>query len=280
MFTRDTPLETASGVKAGTPWYAAPEQLIDFKLADERADVYGLGRMLEYILDFVPTDDQSGRESSRKLEYCVTRSTAQVPDNRYQSVDAFLADIQLILEQPQILERPEDIGLSLVQSILEHGDFAANSTAPLAQLLFEHRDDYRLVTRLLPRLPNPILGGLVANHVEPMRHVLINYVAFLREPLATDYALSACRTLEAIYEAAKDTGVQVIAAENLISIASKYDLWEVGYLIARIIGNEHEPQILLALRQFFSNNPEEAKWSEQFLRNVNMPTALRRVIRA
>jgi serine/threonine protein kinase len=279
-FTRDTPLETATGVRAGTPWYAAPEQLVDFKLADQKADVYGLGRILQYILGFVPANDQFGQELRRKLEYCITRSTAQDPNNRYHSVEMLLADVRLILEQPEILERPEDMGLALVQGILELGDFSANSTAPLAQLLFEHRDDYRLIVGLLPRLPDPILRSLFTDHVEPLQNVLLNYVAFLREPLATDYALSACKVLEAIYEVSGDSRVRIIAAENMISIAAKYDLWEVGYLVARIIGNERNPEILMELRQFFSNNTEEAKWCEQFVRKVNMPAALRRVIRA
>ena len=34
----------------GTPVFAAPEQLVDAELADERSDVYSLGRLLQYML--------------------------------------------------------------------------------------------------------------------------------------------------------------------------------------------------------------------------------------
>ena len=44
-----TDLSIASG-GLGTPVFAAPEQLEDAELADERSDIYSLGRLLHYML--------------------------------------------------------------------------------------------------------------------------------------------------------------------------------------------------------------------------------------
>jgi eukaryotic-like serine/threonine-protein kinase len=278
LFTRDTPLETQTNAQGGTPWYAAPEQLIDFKSADERADIYGLGRILEHILRYARVHDAEAEDTQRKLNYCVARATAQNPASRYGTVDALIADFRLILEQPQLLERPEDSGLALVQGLLEAGQFESGDTAPLAQLLFQYRDNYRLMIRLVPRLPAPILRSLFLDHAEPMRQVLDSYIGFLREPLATDYAQSACKVLEAIYEISPSQDIRGTAITTIVSIASTYDLWDVGYIIARIIDNEHDPAVLLELREHFTANPEDGRWCAPFVRNLNMPNLLSQVI--
>lgn len=85
---------------AGTPAYAAPEQLTDPSRVDGRADLHALGRVLhECSTGFRATDSESGPRAL--VERGIAPAVAQLldgllahdPDDRYPDARAFLADV-------------------------------------------------------------------------------------------------------------------------------------------------------------------------------------------
>jgi hypothetical protein len=63
----------------------------------------------------------------KRLAYCVKRATAAQPEDRYQSVDALLSDLDLLLEQPHLLLRSEAVALGLMRDLLSTQDFSVAS---------------------------------------------------------------------------------------------------------------------------------------------------------
>ena len=274
-FTRDTPWVTSTGVGIGSPWFAAPEQWQDFRQADASADVFALGRILQLILS--PNGDRIQTEY-RRLEYCIRRATAEQPSERHSNADELLADLRLLIEEPQALQRPEDAALRMVQGILAGGTFGPDEVRPLVRVLFENRDDYRLLVGLLPRLPSPLLAGLFAADEAAMADVLVEYDVYLQEPLAVAYAQAAVHVLENVYIASEETRIRVIALKRIIALAATYDLWESGYIIARIIGDEQDPQALIAVGRMLNQTPTLVEWCRPFLRNVSLPPLVRQAL--
>ena len=95
---RDNDESTVSGVAMGTPGYMAPEQLTG--AADERADVYGLGGILGFLLtrehphlpdSTFDLDPELGVPPP--LRAVCERARAAEPAARYQSVAELRADI-------------------------------------------------------------------------------------------------------------------------------------------------------------------------------------------
>ncbi|WP_433293036.1 serine/threonine-protein kinase [Actinoplanes sp. CA-030573] len=192
-YTRDTPFQTETGVGFGTEGFAAPEQWLDLRSVDHRADIFSLGRLLEYVLSVVVPADSP---LVRRLEYCIRTSTARNRNERYQSADELAADLRLALDRPTSLQRPVDTVLTMVQGLLESGVFDGPATRELAQFLLENRHDYRLMLSMLPRIPARLWAALARHHAAVLPAVLESYVEILESPLAVDSAMAAMRLLE------------------------------------------------------------------------------------
>ncbi|MFP2912249.1 serine/threonine-protein kinase [Pyxidicoccus sp. 3LFB2] len=94
---------TSTHVSMGTLSYMAPEQRVDAKNADARADIFSLGVMLyEWLTGEVPlgTFDLPSRRRQGvdpKLDAIVTRCLKPDPEDRYPSVTALIADLQFLV---------------------------------------------------------------------------------------------------------------------------------------------------------------------------------------
>lgn len=271
-YTRDTPFETESHVGGGTPGFAAPEQWIDLRSVDHRADIFSLGRMLEYILQVT---DLPGSPLSRRLEYCIRTASAASPKDRYRSVDEFAADFKLAVERPTSLQRPVDTALEMVQGLIEEGNFEAEATRPLAQFLLENRRDYRLMLSMMPRIPVSLLSSLLGQHTAAMLPVIEAYSAVLEEPLALDSVLTSLRFLEEILSISEDGSIRELSLLTVVKVASHHDIAEANYIAVRCITSEADESVVQSLAYSIRTDPQMASWCERNLGKASLPPVLR-----
>ncbi len=275
-YTRDASFQTRTGMMAGTPWYAAPEQFMDLRRVDHRADIFGLGRLLEYLLG---TAVPAGSALRRRLEYCVRTSTAQRPDDRYQSIEDLAADLRLVLEQPRAVQRPVDAALGMVQELLAQGMFDAAATRPLAQVLCEYRHDARLMLGMLPRIPAVVWTSLLDHHIAATREVLRGYLTVLEEPLAVDSVTAAMRLLDDVFDMSRDDEVHETCLLALLRLAVRYDIAELAAITARCVAEEDSSTVLQALARHLRDDPLLAVWCAEHLGAGGLAPILRDAIR-
>jgi serine/threonine protein kinase len=107
--------DTAPGAAVGTPGYMAPEQLAGGSSAiDERADVFGLGGILCFLLtgDHPPAGLPSGTRwlaVPAPLRAICERARAAAPDMRYCSVSDLAADVANYLDALPVTAHREDL---------------------------------------------------------------------------------------------------------------------------------------------------------------------------
>ena len=94
---------TSTHVSMGTLSYMAPEQRVDAKNADARADIFSLGVILyEWLTGEVPlgTCDPPSRRKpglDPRLDAIVTKCLKPDPEDRYPSVRALIADLEILV---------------------------------------------------------------------------------------------------------------------------------------------------------------------------------------
>jgi hypothetical protein len=107
---------TQTGSIMGTCDYMAPEQAMNVKTADRRADIYSLGCTLYYLLTGKTMyGGETGMEkvfahrenpipplpgASKTLEAVFRRMVAKQPEDRYQSMADLIADLQMCVGKP------------------------------------------------------------------------------------------------------------------------------------------------------------------------------------
>ncbi|MEZ5304085.1 MAG: serine/threonine-protein kinase [Verrucomicrobiales bacterium] len=90
---------TRTNIAMGTPRYMAPEQLESPKTVDHRADIYSTGAMLYEMLTGTPPRGRyrpasKAGHAPRCLDAAIHRALMPSPEERYERIAAFKADLQ------------------------------------------------------------------------------------------------------------------------------------------------------------------------------------------
>lgn len=198
---------TLSDEFVGTPAYASPEQIrLDHSQIDVRTDVYSLGvvlfqaltgempyelpRNLAQLIEIVehspPRRPSSlNRRIDRELDNIVLKTLEKERARRYQSVDAFAADIRRYLAGDAVLAHSPSVLYQLRKLMLRHRVAASLAAALLLSLIVfaavgwklrgdEHAarlaaEDEKARLRQASSFPLDVFGALVRDGGETMR---------------------------------------------------------------------------------------------------------------
>jgi serine/threonine protein kinase len=101
------PLETAHGAVLGTPGYMAPEQARgDVERLDERADIYSLGAILQFLI----AARAHGTQTTPRVLTAIARKAMDAdPAGRYASASELGQDIARYVDGLPVLAYPENV---------------------------------------------------------------------------------------------------------------------------------------------------------------------------
>jgi len=133
---------TSTGTQMGTPMYMSPEQVRDSKEIDWRTDIYSLGVVLFYMLNgdapYKSTETSSFDIQSKivfeefpkldnlpELNEIIAKATAKKPDDRYQTCEEFMFELQKVEKNLNI--STEKIKSKPVEKTIEKKSFVADN---------------------------------------------------------------------------------------------------------------------------------------------------------
>jgi len=101
---------TDHGAVMGTPGYMSPEQARgDVEHLDARSDIFSLGTLLRFLLTdgFSDSPPVRARGLDKSLESIIGKATANVPQDRYESVSELAIDVSRYLDGVAVGAHPE-----------------------------------------------------------------------------------------------------------------------------------------------------------------------------
>ncbi len=93
-------------VKAGTPKYAAPEQMTKGNLVDQRADIYSLGLIILEMCTGSLVDRTASTVQNPNFKLIINRATQPAPENRYHDCREILSDLNSQVITGTSLQQP------------------------------------------------------------------------------------------------------------------------------------------------------------------------------
>jgi eukaryotic-like serine/threonine-protein kinase len=149
----------------GSYWYTAPEQWKQARSADERSDIFSLGKILqELVTGEYPIGNEMPASTLRPV---VEKATSNNPAQRFPNAAAFLAAVERAIATPdERWETPEDVAKRLFERVRLPKPAAAalEEFFTWAQGLDENdTDDMRALTQVLPWISSWSIGQLWAD---------------------------------------------------------------------------------------------------------------------
>jgi len=103
-----TTVVTGHGTVMGTPGYMSPEQeLGETEKIDARSDIFSLGALLKFVA--ASAEGDKNQRLPRALQAICEKATAKQPEQRYESVSEFAADVSRHLDGLPISAYSENV---------------------------------------------------------------------------------------------------------------------------------------------------------------------------
>jgi hypothetical protein len=246
--------KTNIGDYLGTFMYMAPEQMADAKRADERSEVYSLGRIL-YSLYTGPlwgvVQDTSRIDPGAAL--IIDRCTQVDSDRRYQSVkDLKEAWSRMFEQNPK--EAETDELKALTEKLSGQPSIAAPEFDRLIHLLRTYAGDPAVLHEVVMKMKARLVQEIYGTNRDFMRRIINDFVEHANSQswgyAYTDDIGNVCRTL---FKALNDYEIRATLIHCLLEVGYSHNRFHVMGIFKELIEARKQPGEGLAIYNRFKD---------------------------
>jgi serine/threonine protein kinase len=224
----DSTRHTITGFGMGTFLYMAPEQMTDAKNADERSDIYSLGRILLEMFTgrlASPVTDTSSLDDG--IAHVIEKCTKTDPNRRYQSVADLKQEFLTVLGVNQSLS-PYDEITALIGQLVSKARPERKGAERLLDLLAQNRSDTDMIHEVVMALPEQVASILLDIDRNQMRSIMTAFVSHTTSQswgfTYTDSIGTQCKRL---YNALPDPQIRAELIHCVMDVGSGHNRWYV-----------------------------------------------------
>lgn len=262
LMSGSTTITVADGV-LGTIQYAAPEQLADGHTADQRADVFSIGRIFFEMLTGKPAFPYLDIMSvaSRYRQVILTATDVNV-DRRYSTVAKMLRDVRLLSNGIEQLRSPAERVRGFVEAFKD-GVATLSDEFAVATVLMDHSDDAEVYLRVLPTAPPSMLAAIADRNVGFYRAIITAFDRLADNTFRWEEVDPLALFLKRVYFTSEDMEVRQMVLRRLLILGTTHHRFYVrtcfvdvakdalrdetyALAIARLLEDEHEARAFVA----------------------------------
>lgn len=247
---------TTSGAQLGTYVWAAPEQYSSPDTADHRTDIYSLGRILEYAATgSVPGSAIEYERIPKGYRFIVEKACRTDLDQRYQSVDELLKDLDVIENSDFEMTRPDKI-LDALESLI--GSREENKINDLLNRLLTTDDG--TLREVFPKVPLQLLEMMYGVDPVKFKAALEAYDSAVKGSLEFKYCDVAARFYCDLFFMTEDPDIRKIIVARLPLMAVVNNRFQVRKVFGQLLESVWDNELVLFIREKLLDNPDAAKW--------------------
>ena len=233
---------TSSNVGMGTPDFRSPEQFVSLKSAMVRSDVYGFGKLIQYLTE--RKWPRGAPSIGNNLRDVIAKATREDPESRYGSVLEVLLAVRVLLAKPPTSEVSNaDHADRLIDEVMTR-ERARDEVRWLA-LLDPSAPDERHLRRAFAGLSNSALRLLWAADPEAFIVAVRNFATALSHAdigyEEVDHPVEAMFRVDAV---ADHPEIRYIALKTIAELGSANDQWASRRAALKIIMKTREGRLL------------------------------------
>jgi serine/threonine protein kinase len=270
----DSTTLTDTTAHVGTFIYMAPEQLADATTADERSDIYSIGKTLQQMVTRRLPLTQFMADVPRKYRYLIERCTEQEPSDRYQAVDAVREAFEQVVRG---IERPEVPDEEVERLVAAWREELVDDRPILEELhaLFErHVDDDEFFRAQFPGLPDPLLKDYATEIPRDFERMLRVFDEHVSGSLNFDYCDVVANFYVKVWRLIDDITLRKLLFTRLVQMGAWHNRFHVGSIIGGLVGSVEDQTEAMMVADVFRSNPSEKVFCDHYVDRERLPTVI------
>ncbi|HZI14998.1 MAG TPA: serine/threonine-protein kinase [Myxococcus sp.] len=272
------PSLTETNRRMGKFAYAAPEQLHDAKRADERSDIYSLGKVLLELLTGKNPHGLTSLEAPAPFRFIIQKATEQTPERRFQTVAEMLDALRKVTTGSHSFKKPVDAVRADLSKLLTKKPLGARETEEVARLLLLHLDDPEVLHDVVPQLPLGVFQALLLHQRETVESIFVAYDQSVSGALDFEYCDVVANFYAQLFPLTDWPPIRQRIIQRLALLGFRHNRYYVGDTLKNLIKKTSDISEFMALRDVLAGNPSVAAWCAPYLQRCSLPPIIRAVL--
>ena len=248
QFDSQSTRQTLTGYGLGTPLYMAPEQDIAAKHADERSDIYSLGRMLyEFYTGPLTLGPQDMHLLPPAIAVIVNRCTQRDPAKRFQNVTELKTAWRSVFDAATRAAELDEIN-SLMSELSSAATIDEQRIPGFLEHLLRHRDDEDLVHNAMMNIRPKVIRVMYNCDPNGLASLIEQFVLHAcSQGWGFNYTDKIGTRCQEIFKVVKDFEIRARLVLCAVRVGTAHHRWHVMRIGAEMIENKKEPGEVLPL---------------------------------
>ncbi|MBS1700349.1 MAG: serine/threonine protein kinase [Armatimonadetes bacterium] len=255
---RQTSVLTRIDQNLGTVFYMAPEQIKNPSGADERADIYALGKILYELLteDFPVAPDLTGIKNGYR--FIIDKCIRSNPSDRFYSVAKLVEQVKLVSRPDTTLDSPMDAISKLM--LIAARNVKSEDSLEVMNYFLSRANDGQLYRQALTKVPFSVMELIAAIDQNGFETLMLTYALHVAGDLTFSYVDEAAQVLSNGLKLLVSPSAMKEVFKRLLIMGYRHNRYFVRSCVRNIVCGLTDRDLIQSITEVIYENQSYAAW--------------------